>query len=379
MPPRRLIAIDATSAPPLPAGAGRYTLSLIQAMARVDTEHDYVIYARRHSLAVLSDLGHSFQVVDIGPKSRAARYVWEQTRLAFDLRRRGVVLLHSTHHTTPIVYLPCPSVVTIHDATFFVLPQRYTLVRRLYFQLNTWLSVRRARAIIVPSRSSTDDLRTYLHPPAQRIHITPEGVDSGFHPLDKAECVRLARERYGLPEGYLLSVGTREPGKNRPTLLRAFRHLLDQGRDLHLAIVGQDGWRSHEDEAALHELGLSGRVRFTGYVPQADLPALYNAASVFVFPSLYEGFGLPPLEAMACGTPVVTSNVSSLPEVVGDATLLIDPLDAGAIAAAVARILDQPALAETLRQVGLDRAAGFSWEDCAAATLSVYRQVLGET
>jgi glycosyltransferase involved in cell wall biosynthesis len=374
---RKTIAIDATAVPPQPAGAGRYTLSLIQALSRVDEAHDYVIYARRHSLSELDGLGPRFQVVDVGPLSRARRYLWEQTSLPADLRRRRVALLHSPHHTTPWAYAPCPRVVTVHDVTFFLLPERYPFARRLFFQYATMLSVRRAKAILVPSQSAADDLRVFLHPPQSRVHVTHEGVDACFRPLDAETCARLVQERYGLPLGYVLSLGTREPGKNRTTLLRAFKRLVDAGRDLHLAVVGGQGWQS-DDEAEVASLALRDRVHFTGYVPQADLPALYNAASVFVFPSLHEGFGLPALEALACGTPVVTSNRSALPEVAGNAALLVDPLDADAIATAIERILDDPGLAAQLRRAGLERAAAFTWDACAEATLAVYRQVLGE-
>jgi glycosyltransferase involved in cell wall biosynthesis len=266
----------------------------------------------------------------------------------------------------------------VHDATFFLMPERYPAVRRVYFQLSTWLSVRRAQAIMVPSHSAAEDLRVVLQPPPLRVHVTHEGVDACFRPLDRDACIRLALERYGLPKGYLLSLGTREPGKNRLALLQALKRLVDAGRDLHLAVIGAAGWRFAAEDAAVESLGLNARVHFTGYVPQDDLPALYNAARVFVFPSLHEGFGLPALEAMACGTPVATSGRSSLPEVVGKAALLVDPTDPGAIAAAIARVLDEPALEGLLRQAGPERAAAFTWDACAQKTLTVYRGLLGE-
>ena len=374
---RPLIAIDASATPAQPAGAGRYTLSLIRALAQRDRDHAYVVYARAPSLSELQDLGPSFELVNLGPMSRARRYLWEQTGLPLDLRRRRVALLHSPHHTTPFIS-PCPRIVTIHDVTFFLIPERYPLTRRLFFQAATYVSAKRAHAIIVPSESAATDLRTVLHPPAPRVHITYEGVDPSFRPLDRKESARQARERYGLPAGYLLSLGTLEPGKNRSTLVRALRQLVDGGRDVNLAIVGQKGWGDGRELDDVRALGLQERVHFTGYVPHVDLPLLYNAASAFVFPSLHEGFGLPALEALACGTPVVTSDRSALPEVAGGAALLVDPEDAAAIATAVARILDEPHLAARLRQAGIERAAAFTWGACAEATLNVYRHVLGE-
>jgi glycosyltransferase involved in cell wall biosynthesis len=376
--PAAKTAIDATSVPPNPAGAGRYIVSLVRALGRVDPGGDYVVYARHHALGHFQGLPAGFEVVDVGNLSRWRRQAWEQTALPLDLRRRGVRLLHSPHHTTPL-FAPCPRVVTFHDVTFFLIPERYPLTRRVYFQVMTILASRRARRVIVPSAAVREDVRVVLRLPPERTAVTYEGVEPEFRRLDREKCSALMRERYGLPEGYLLSLGTREPGKNREAVFRALRLLLDEGRDLHLAVVGQRGWRLAREEDALHELGLEQRVHFTGYVDQADLPALYSGASAFVFPSLYEGFGLPALEAMACGVPVVTSNTSALPEVVGDAALKVDPTDTRAIADAIARILDDETLAGLLREAGVERAAEFTWEGCATATVSVYRRLLGES
>jgi glycosyltransferase involved in cell wall biosynthesis len=207
--------------------------------------------------------------------------------------------------------------------------------------------------------------------------VTPEGVAKDFRPVPDDEARSIAAG-YGLPEGYLLSLGTREPGKNRETILWAMRYLLDHGADPHLAVVGQAGWGAAAEEELVRNLGLEDRVHFTGYVPQEHLPALYSAAAAFLFPSLYEGFGLPVLEAMACGTPVITSNVSSLPEVAGHAALLVDPRDARALADAVNLVLSDEGVRRRLREAGLARAATFTWRACAEATLAVYRSVLGE-
>ena len=378
MPGRTLIAFDCSSVPPNPAGAGTYTLNLVRALARIDGDHDYVVYARTHTTPYLGGLPANFDVVDIGEKSRWSRLLWEQVSLPLDLKRRKARLLHSPHHTTPIPYCPCPRVLTVHDVTFFILPERYPLVRRLYFQMLTIAAARRSKAVLVPSSSVADEASSFLGLPRARISVTHEGVDPAFKRLDRAACSKLALERYDLPEGYLLSLGTREPGKNREAILWSMRYLVDLGGDPHLAIVGQRAWGAAQEEGLVAQLGLEDRVHFTGYVHQEDLPALYNAASVFLFPSLYEGFGLPVLEAMACGTPVVTSNVSALPDVAGDAAILVDPHDAHAIADAVNLLWNDAAEAGRLRSAGLERAARFTWEACAEATLAAYRRVLGE-
>jgi len=361
-----------------PAGAGMYILNLVRALTAADADHDYVVYVRRHSLGLFAGLPPSFSVVDIGQKSRIGRQVWEQVVLPRDLRRRRAVLLHSPHHTTPLLLCPCPRLLTVHDVTFFILPERYPSLRRTYFQIMTILAARAAAAIVVPSNSVREEARRFLNGRGKPLVVVPEGVDPAFRPLERAECARTARERYGLPDGYLLSLGTREPGKNRAAIFRALAKLVAEGRDLHLAVVGQTGWAVEKEDAELAGLGIEGRVHFTGYVPQEDLPAIYNAASVFVFPSLYEGFGLPALEAMACGIPVITSNLSSLPEVTGGAARLMDPHDASAIAVSISEVLDDPTLARLMSRAGLERAAGFSWEACARDTVAVYRRILGE-
>jgi glycosyltransferase involved in cell wall biosynthesis len=272
---------------------------------------------------------------------------------------------------------PCPRVVTVHDLTFFLMPERFTAARRLPYQLATRAAAMLAKRVIVPSQSTSSDLQRILKTPPGRISVTPEGVSPDFHPVAPEGAAAVA-QRYALPPSYLLSLGTREPNKNRGAIIQALHRLVGAGRDLHLAVVGGGGWRTETERDEIARLGLAGRIHYTGYVPQQDLAALYSAASVFLFPSLHEGFGLAALEALACGTPVVTSNTSSLPEVVGDAALLVDPRDAGALAAAIVAVLDDPGEAHRLRQAGPSRAARFTWEACAEATVQVYREVLGE-
>ncbi|MGE0058898.1 MAG: glycosyltransferase family 4 protein [Dehalococcoidia bacterium] len=371
---RPLIAFDVTMAPARPTGGSLYALNLARALPTVDRDHDYVIYAKSHSLPLLE--GVPATIVDVGPLRRLRRYVWEQFELPADLKRRGVSLLHSPHYTLPL-RRPCPCVVTVHDLTFFLLPGRFRATRRVPYQLATFAASRLADRIIVPSESTAADLRRVLKTRASKIVVTPEGAGPEFRPVEPEEAAEVAA-KYGLKPGYLLSLGTREPNKNRGAIIRALHFLVSGGRDLQLAVVGGGGWRTETEQAAIEGLGLTRRIDYTGYVEQEDLPALYSAAGVFLFPSLHEGFGLAALEAMACGVPVVTSNTSSLPEVVGDAALMVNPQDPRALADAVARILDDPALAARLREDGPRRAAAFTWEACAEKTIAVYRELLGE-
>ena len=375
---RPLIAIDATSVPPRPAGAATYIINLVRALGRTDSDHEYAVYARRHALPHFQDVPASFELIDVGDQARWQRQVWEQTLLPFDLRQRRAALLHSPHHTTPLLYCPCPRILTVHDVTFFLLTERYPWLRRYYFQVMTRLAARRAAAVLVPSESVRTDASRFLNLARKTVVATAEGVSERFRAAVPGGCPAEVRERYGLPPHYLLSLGTREPGKNRATIFAAFRRLFDEGRDEHLVVVGQAAWGTAAEDASLQSEGLRGRVHFTGYVADADLPAVYSGADVFVFPSLHEGFGLPVLEAMASGVPVVTSNVSAMPEVAGEAALLVDPTNAFAIAEAIAQVLDDQALAEKLRTDGLERARLFTWDACAVRTIAVYRKVLGE-
>jgi glycosyltransferase involved in cell wall biosynthesis len=375
------IAFDATAIPRLMAGAAVYTYELARALAAVDSENEYVIFARGTHFDDLPASRPGIRVVKVRAPSRPLRLLWEQTVLPWSARGGrglGIDVLHSPHHTTPLVRPSpdCARVVTFHDLTFFLLPKRYPTTRRLYFQVMTRLSARVADAVIVPSEAVRGDVTRILRLPPERVFVILEAAGPAFHPQD-AVAIEAVRRQYGLEGPFLLSVGSLEPGKNRERLLQAFARLQARGLTHTLVVAGQRAWR-YEGEAPLaRRLGLAESVRFLGNVPQADLPALYSAADLFVFPSLYEGFGLPALEALACGTPVVASNVSALPEVVGDAALQVSPLDVEALADAMERLLRDDRLRSDLRERGLERAAQFSWEKAARQTAEVYHRVAG--
>ncbi|HLF78719.1 MAG TPA: glycosyltransferase family 1 protein [Dehalococcoidia bacterium] len=369
--PRHLIAIDASGLSPKPTGSDRYTLNLVRALARVDDEHDYVVYARRFSLPDLAGLGSRFRIVEAGPWAPGGRHVWQQAGLALDLMRRRVRLLHSPNQSTPRM-VPCRRVVTINDLAPLILPEEYEPARRSVLQQ----AVQRADAVLAPSDSLANEIVDLLGADEARIHVTYGGVDTTFRAMDPEQCANLVQDRYGLHAGYLLSVGAGMPSKNRATAFHTLRRLLDQGRDTHLAIIGDDG--SLAQEATISDLGLRDQITYCGYVAQQDLPALYNSAAVLLHPALHDGLGLSVLEAMASGAPVVVTDRSTPPELTGDAGLVVDPTDVEANAAAVARVLDDSALATRMRFDGLKRASEFSWEACAERTVAVYRLVLGE-
>ena len=292
-------------------------------------------------------------------------------------------------HTLPIIHDPTgvspfllgrwagryKRVVSVHDAIAFRYPAGYTRFNNFLHRQYVPQTLRNVDAVITMSEASRNDLIQFLRLPPDKVHVIPLATDVAFQPLPAQHAAEVSA-RFGLRPPYVLYVGALEARKNLVTLLHAFARLRADFPDLTLAIAGRPRWKYSEIPHTLEVLHLGDAVHFTGYVPDADLPALYNAAAVFCFPSLYEGFGLPVLEAMACGTPVVCSAASSLPEVAGDAALLVPPNDIAALANALGRVMAEPALAGDLRARGLRRAATFSWDRTAEMTLAVYRRVL---
>jgi glycosyltransferase involved in cell wall biosynthesis len=301
----------------------------------------------------------------------AVRIPWLYPRL---LRADRARLLHVQYVAPP--RLPCASVVTVHDVSYKLYPEFFSPRVRLITGLLIGPSIRRAARVLTLSESSRQDiLRLYRLPPG-RVLVSPAAEGPQYRP-QPPEAIARVRAAYDLPERYVLAVGNVQPRKNLPRLIAAFAASAPEVPDTHLVLVGRSAWRGSEVEATVARLGLGERVRFTGYVPDADLPALYSGAACFCYPSLYEGFGLPPLEAMACGTPTITSNVSSLPEVVGDAAITVDPTSVPDLTAALRRLLPDPAARQQYRACGLQQAARFSWDRTARDTRAVYDAVLG--
>ncbi|HYP52293.1 MAG TPA: glycosyltransferase family 1 protein, partial [Pyrinomonadaceae bacterium] len=297
--------------------------------------------------------------------------------LVAELRRRPVDLVHVQYTAPP--FAPCPVVTTVHDLAFEHIPE--TFKRRSWMQLR--LTVRRtARAaahVITVSEYSKRDIMATYGIPEERITVTPEAAAPHFRPAPPAEVERV-RRKYGVRGDYVLAVGSIQPRKNLARLVRAYsglRSRRSQDKLPQLVLVGKRAWLYGDTLRTVERSGLSDRTLFTGYVSEADLPALYTGALLFVYPSYFEGFGLPPLEAMACGTPVVAGDRTSLPEVVGDAGLLVDPFDESAIGAGLERLLDDSELRASLRVKGLERARLFDWRETARLTLAAYAKATG--
>jgi glycosyltransferase involved in cell wall biosynthesis len=305
------------------------------------------------------------------------RILWEQLVQPFALWRRRVDLLHAMAFVGPLIG-SCAMVVTVFDLSFVYYPGTFRAGKRMYLRLFTKASVRRARRIIAISEQTKADLVRWLDLPPDRIDVVYCGVEKRFHPLP-AQDVEAFRQKRGLPKTFLLSVGTLEPRKNLGMLLNAYAQLRSAAQSAPpLILVGGKGWRHESLFARASKLGMADSVRFVGFVPSQELPLWYNAATCCVYPSLYEGFGLPPLEAMACGTPTLTSDSSSLPEIVGSAGLLVDPHDEVAWAQQLTRVLSAPELRRELAEKGQERARRFTWQRAADETVRVYQRALME-
>jgi glycosyltransferase involved in cell wall biosynthesis len=304
----------------------------------------------------------------------AIRVLWEQLSQPQTLARIGADLVHCPAFVGPLIG-SCPSVVTIHDLSFLRYPSFFRLANRVYLSAFTRLSARRARRVIAVSGHAAQEASRLLGVEPERIDVVYNGVDPDFRPLPD-ESVERFREARGLPATFLLFVGTLEPRKNLVRLLQAFSRLR-QGQ-VKLVVAGGLGWMCDELWDQVVHLGLAESVVFTGYLPREELPMWYNAALALVYPSLYEGFGLPVVEAQACGTPVIASSGGALPEVAGDAALLTDPRDVSQMRDQMDRVVKDRAIRRELAARGIANARRFSWQNTVESTVQTYRRALVE-
>jgi glycosyltransferase involved in cell wall biosynthesis len=353
------------------AGINRYIYNLLLNLALADQEHQYTVFLGDRRFP--PNPGLTLRTSWLPTTHPLVRIGWEQLVQPFVLWQEKIDLLHSLAFVTPLIS-PCPSVVTIYDLSFILFPKGFKYSKRLYLTLLTRPSARSAKRVITISESTKRDTVRLLGVSPEKVDVVYCGVDKPFCPLPERE-VASFRQKRGLPERIILFVGTIEPRKNVARLVEAYSRLRDG--QIKLVIGGARGWLYEEVFARVEELELTGDVLFPGYIPPDELPLWYNAAELFVYPSLYEGFGLPPLEAMACGTPVITSNVSSLPEVVGKAGLTVDPMDSEGLAEAMNQVLSDGILRQSMREQGLARAGRFSWANAAQETVEVYQRALG--
>jgi glycosyltransferase involved in cell wall biosynthesis len=359
------------------AGNETYAANLVEALAEVDGENRYTVYVTREEAA--RRFGGRWAHVKVRRTLPHTPLLRIPLTLSAELRRRPVDLLHVQYTAPPLA--PCPVVTTIHDLSFEHLPETFKRRSRVQLRLTVRATARRAAHVIASSEYTRRDLiETYGLDPL-RVTAIPLAVSPRFRPVEAEGELERVRKRYGIEGEYVLAVGSIQPRKNLARLVRAYSALRrERGRSNlpQLVLVGKKAWLYGDTLTAIEEEKLGDSVVLTGYVSEGDLPALYTGARCFAYPSFYEGFGLPPLEAMSCGAPVLTGNLTSLPEVVGDAGLMVDPFDTGALAEGLARLIDDDALRASLRERGLTRARRFDWRDTARMTLQVYRRVMSD-
>lgn len=352
-------------------GISVYTVNLLDSLLELDDRNSYtLLYRHEADRGRYRDFRNVEEVVLAAP----SKLLWDQAIVPWYAWRNNLDLLFHPKLTVPLV-TSCETVLVMHGAEQFVVPKVFKWHDRLYFTLANPLYCKTASAIIVMTERGARDVVDYMGADPDRVHAIHESYNEDCRPLTDAE----ARDRlaaYDLPERFILFVGGITPLKNFGNLLRAFRRI--SGDVPHnLVAAGFKRWKYSDDVALVEELGLSDRVQFLGFVPSAELVGLYNRAEAFVMPSLYEGFGMPVLEAMACGCPVVTTNTGCSPEVAGDAAILVDPNDPDDIATGIKRVLQDASLRRRLLEAGFRRAGQFSWQKCAHETLDLLTSIGG--
>jgi glycosyltransferase involved in cell wall biosynthesis len=366
LPPSLRIGLDASRATsPCPTGTEIYSQRLIETLLDAGSPHRFRLYFRDPPPPG-AFRGAEHRVI---PFPR----LWTHLRLSWEMLRHPPDLLFVPSHVLPLVR-PSRTLVTIHDLGYIAYPEAHPRLQRLYLNLSTRWNARVATHIIADSKATRDDLATYYATPPEKVTVAYPGYDETLAPVRDPEIIAAAKARCGVEGDYLLHLGTLQPRKNLSRLVEAFAGV---EANLTLILAGRRGWLTDDLFAQVQHLGLTDRVRFPGYIPHADKAILLSGALAFVFPSLHEGFGLPVLEAQACGCPVVCSNTSSLPEVAGDGAILLPPTDVAAWTEAIDRVAADPALQANLVERGTLNLQRFSWQRCADGVLAAIERLAG--
>ena len=369
------IAIDAHSVGNQLAGNETYAVNLIEALAEIDQSNQYTLYVTRQSaIDRFANRWPNFNVKRTVPHTPLVRI---PVTLSAELRRNPVDVLHVQYTAPPLA--PCSVVATIHDLSFEHLPETFNRRSRAQLRLTVRRTARKAAQILTLSEFSRRDIVDTYRIAPDRVSVTPAAASSHFKPIEDETELRKIREIYGIERDYILSVSSIQPRKNLIRLIEAYsclRGLRPEGKLPQLILVGKRGWLDNETFRAAQRHSANNDIAFTGYVAENDLSALYSGATCFVYPSFFEGFGLPVLEAMQCGAPVIAGNRTSIPEVVGKAGLLFDPFDTNSLVQALTRVLDDSEYRAALRIQGLERAREFDWKQTARMTLQAYEKAV---
>jgi glycosyltransferase involved in cell wall biosynthesis len=379
---KQRIGIDYTAAHEQGAGIGRYVRELVRALAALNGETPYRLFvagANRRALPPPPGVNFAWCPTRVTPLWFARLWHRLQAPLPVEMFVGRVSLFHATDFTLPPTLPGTQTLLTVHDLSFVRAPETTTPVLKAYLDRVVPRSVRRATHVLADSQATKDDLVKLYDTPPEKVTVLLGGVNPEFRPVTDPAALKSVRERYQLPDNpYIFSIGTVQPRKNYSRLIAALAALGPKWADIHLVIAGGRGWLDSPIYQAVTDHGMGERVHFIGFARDDDLPALYSAARCLAYPSLYEGIGLPVLEAMACGIPVITSNISSMPEIAGDAALLIDPYRVDALTGALDQLLSDETLREDLITRGFEQVACFTWTRAAQQLRSLYQQMLGD-
>ncbi len=379
---KQSIGIDYTAAYEQGAGIGRYVRELVRALAAVDQETSYRLFvagAKQESLPSVPGPNFTWRPTRVTPLWFARLWHRLQIPLPVETFVGRVPLFHATDFTLPPTLPGAKTLLTVHDLSFVRAPETATPVLKAYLDQVVPRSVRRATHVLADSQATKDDLVELYQTSPEKITVLLSGVTADFKPVADPAVLKTVCERYHIPGNpYIFSIGTVQPRKNYARLIEALVALGPDFSDIHLVIAGGRGWLDSPIYQAVTDHGLDKRVHFIGFARDEDLPTLYSAARCLAYPSLYEGFGLVVLEAMACGTPVITSKLSSMPEVAGDAALLVDPYSIEELSGALAQLLSSEALRAELVTRGFKQAAHFTWTRAAHQLKDIYQDILGD-
>lgn len=367
------IGIDASCLPSFVAGAGTYICGLISSLSRVDKKNQYFIFLKQKDSRIFKNLSQNFQLVKLPNYSRPVRIAWQLTAPQKLIAQYKLDVWHSPHYILPKNIQNVYSVVTFHDMTFFFFPHFYSPIKRLFFRKIITDAVSRADELVAVSKTTKNDIQAIFSILPEKVTHVYSGINGEFRPVEDHKTIRQVKLKYDTGDKFILFVGTLEKRKNLPTLLKAFYNLINNGLpDIKLVIVGQKENGLDELIPPLELLGLTDHVKLPGYIPEADLPALYTAASLFVYPSHYEGFGFPVLEAMACGTPVLTSNISATKEISGIEEIQVNPLDISTWTQKMHTVLTDYELKHRLINHGFNQFQKFNWQKTAQQMIEIY-------
>ena len=357
-------------------GCRTYLLNLIENLLKIDCDNHYVIfYNSKNFLGKFKDA----EEYVVKPGQKSLQLVYDHISVPSKVKKYKLDLIHTPKSATSLFYRNIKNVVTVLDMIPLKFPNSERLPNRIYWKIQLPIAIKKADIIITISKSSKEDIIRMFKVPENKVRVIYLGHRKEMKPLDRENIgIKRIKEKYLLPDKFILFVGTIQPRKNLDKVFKAFALLKKRGKlkDHRLVVCGRLGWLYKPTMNLINELDIQEDIKILDFVPDEDLPYIYNLANLFVFPSQYEGFGLPVLEAMACGVPVITSNKSSLPEIIGEVGIMIEPEDIQSLADNINKVLDDEDLREEMIKKGLKQAKKFSWDKCARETLEVYKSLL---